>query len=345
MTTVRKAIGFIAAAFLAACSGYAGTQTPTTNVNPATLVTAPGIRPNFARQGIAGPLIRPHCCARQKTLFVSDAFGGSSFTGTVYMFDYVSGKSLGQVAQPPEGFLEVQGGCSDNGGNVYFANTSLSTIDEYAHDGSYVATIQDSGQYPVGCAYDRTTDDLAVSNIRASGGGSGSISIFHDGVLQHTYYLPSGSVYFLAYQDDTGILWLDGSNSSGQFQLYKFFNGIFTPVRITGGSIGFPGGVAWSAKTHAINVGDQATFSSPTIYQISTTGRILGSTVLACDQPSDICDVVEFAIKGPGIVATDAVGLDVALYPYPAGGQPIRQYGPAQGYVQPIGVAISPNVP
>jgi hypothetical protein len=337
----------IAAAAIAGCAG--GNQLPAA---PA------GASSNFVRTGVplvaahratprAGRLvivstIRPHCCARTKTVFVTDAFGGSSYTGAVYAFDFKTAKELGQLSPPPEGWSEVQGACTDRQGNAYFANTAMSTIDEYTHDGTYLATLNDAGQYPADCAYDRSSGNLAVSNVIGTSGGSGSISIFHGGVLQNTYYPPHMSVYFLGYQGGTGTLWLDGFNASGGFQYDEFANGTFTPVPIVGGSIGFPGGVQWSAKTHAMNVGDQDTFSAPTIYQVSPAGKIVGSTVLTCSL-SLACDVVTFAIKGSGIVAADAAYLTASLYPYPAGGAPIRSY--VAPYVQPIGTAISPNVP
>ena len=157
---------------------------------------------------------------------------------------------------------------------MYIVNTEESTIDEYNHSGTYVASLSDPGQFPVGCAYDRSTGNLAVSNIINTSGGPGSISIFSGGVLQNTYFPPNMTrVYFLGYEGGTGTLWLDGSNSSSGFQYDSFSGGTFTPVAITGGTIGFPGTVAWSAKTHSMNVGDQDTFSAPTSTRSPTPAR------------------------------------------------------------------------
>lgn len=308
-----------------------------------TLVTPPIVKPHFHKVPNM-KLVKPNCCAYQKTLFIGDAFGGSSFTGAIYMFDYKSGASLGQVASPPEGFDEVQGGCSDKSGNVYFANTAMSTIDEYNHSGAYVATLSDPGQFPVGCAYDRSTGNLAVSNIVNTSGGPGSISIFSGGVLQNTYFPPNMiRVYFLGYEGGTGTLWLDGEDSSGFFQYDSFIGGTFTPVAITGGTILFPGMVQWSAQTGSMNVGDQDTFSAPTFYQVSDAGAITGSTVTTCAQVSDFCDIVQAVIKGPGIVGPDAILVQANKFAYPGGGAATLNY-PAS-YVQPIGSAVSPNVP
>lgn len=343
------------AVVLAGCTGNGGAGlTPSIGTAPAhataerdlmqTLVVPPGVRPNLQRVVENAPAVKPSCCALQKTVFISDAFGGSLFTGAIYMFDYVKGTFFGQVAAPPEGFSEVQGGCADNNGNVYFANTALSTIDEYSHGGTYVATLTDPGEYPVGCSYDPSTGTLAVSNLINTSGGPGSLSFYVNGTLKNITAVPNVyRVYFLAYEGNTGTLWLDGSNSSGMALLLKFIHGHFKVVVIQGATLGFPGGVAWSAQTRYMNVGDQDAFSSPTIYEINDSGLVKGKVVLQCTQQSGSCDPVQFAIKGPGLVAPDAIGLDAARYAYPAGGAPILEYGPPNGYVQPIGAAISSN--
>jgi hypothetical protein len=338
-----RAITWIAGvAILSGCTGGAMPATASkSSLMQRTSLAPPQVRPIFNRRIVDEPIVAPNCCARQKTLFVSDAFGGSSFTGAIYMFDYVTGAPLGQVATPPEGFLEVQGGCSDDDGNVYFVNTALSSIDEFNHSGTYVATLADPGQYPGACSYDRTTGNLAVSNIIDSSGGPGSISIFHGGVLQHTYYPPNmTTVTSIAYQGSTGTLWLTGANASG-FQFDSFKNGTFKIVGIHGVSIGFGGTLAWSGKTKYLNLGDQDTFSSPTFYEIDDSGNVRGSVVLTCTQTSDICDIVQATIKGPGLVGPDAILLSANRFAYPAGGPPTLNY-PAP-YVQPIGSAVSSN--
>lgn len=308
-----------------------------------TLVTPPIVRTKFHAVS-AVKRVKPNCCAYTKTLFISDAFGGTAFTGSIYMFDFKSGALLGSVAPPPEGFDEVQGGCNDKSGNVYFANTAMSTVDEYNHSGAYVATIADPGEFPVGCSYDRSTGNLAVSNIVDSSGGPGSVSIYHDGVFQNQYFPANmARVFFLGYEAGTGTLWLDGSDSSGFFQYDSFSGGTFTPVPITGGSIGFPGMVQWSALTKTMNVGDQDTFSAPTFYQVSDAGAITGSTVTQCTQPSGFCDIDQAVLKGKGVFGPDAAALQVNKFAYPGGGASELSYDAP--YVEPIGSAVSPDVP
>ena len=359
--SAKYAIGVLAAvALLAGCTGNGGSQlTPSGNgMAPSsqktmganhkvsaseTLITPRNVKPNLSRKVTNEKLMKPNCCALQKTLFVTDAFGGSSFTGAVYAFDYNTGASLGQVAAPPEGFLEVQGACADTSGNVYFANTEMSTIDEYNHSGTFVTALSDPGQFPAGCAYDKASGNLAVSNIITVSGGPGSVSIYNGGVLQNTYTPPNmNKVFFLGYQAKTSTLWLSGLESSSIFEYDSMSpSGSFTNVGVHGASVGFPGMVQWSAATAWMNVADQDTFSAPTIYQVDGSGNVQGSTVTTCTQISDFCDPVQMTIKGPGLVEPDALAVAANRFAYPAGGGPVMNY-PAS-YVEPIGSAVSPN--
>jgi len=305
-----------------------------------TLVTPKSVKPNLQHRVKDVAHVKPNCCALQKTLAVTDAFGGSSFTGAVYLFDYNTGAALGSLAPPPEGWFEVQGACNDKNGNFYFANTAMSTVDEYSHSGTYMATISDPGQYPVGCASDRTTGNLAISNIIDTSGGPGSISIASGGSIVNTYFPSNMSrVYFVGYEGGTGTLWLSGSNSTVGTQVDTFSGGSFSNVPVSG--ILFPGTTTWSAQVKWMVLGDQDTFSAPTFYQVDDSGNIVGSTVTQCTQGSDFCDIVQATVKGPGLVGPDAVLLSANRFAFPGGGAPTLNY-PAP-YSQPIGSAVSPN--
>ncbi len=360
---ISNSITYVAAvsaavALLAGCTGNGGPVTPAgssmapsarhalgTNhtVNPElTLIVPRSVKPDLSKKIRSERVMKPNCCALQKTLFLTDAFGGSSFTGAVYAFDYVTGAFLGQVAAPPEGFLEVQGACSDNNGNVYFANTDSSTIDEYTHSGAFVTALSDPGEFPVGCSYDRSSGVLAVSNIIDTSGGPGSISIFSGGMLQGTFSPPNMSrVYSIGFQGKTSVLWVSGDDSSGIFQYDSCNNGKCVAVGIHGVDIGFPGAVQWSAQTKTMVVGDQDTFSAPAFYWVNDSGNVVGQTVLQCDQQSDFCDIAQAAIKGSGIVGSDAIALTAARYAFSAGGPPILFY--RAPFAQPIGAAVSPD--
>ena len=90
-----------------------------------------------------------------------------------------------------------------------------------------------------------------------------------------------------------------------------------------------------------MNVGDQDTFSAPTIYQVSDTGQITGATVTQCASPSGYCDIVQGFIKGSRLVGPDAVNDSVGIFPYPAGGQPEVVLSGTVG--QTIGSVVSPD--
>ncbi len=311
---------------LAACSGVG-----TTPNAPASSLA--GVPATFARS------VAP-ASARKKTLYVTDAFGGSSFTGAVYSFDYQTAQSLGQLPQPPEGWLEVQGACVDAQGNAYFANTSESTIDKYAQS-VYRSHLSDPGQFPVGCSYDPKSGDLAVANIINVSGGPGSISIYHGKTLLHTYSPPNMfRVYTVGYQGSAGVLWISGSDSSGTTVIDTFANGAFMPVIIKGlgsGTIG--GGLQWSAKTHAMNSAGTTGSQEPVIWRFSSNGKIVGKTVLC----SGSCSAGNFFIEGPNVATVNAVAPDVSLFDYPQGGSPTKTYDAA--YVQPIAVVVTPADP
>ena len=326
--SVKRCAGIFAAAMLfAGCSSGGPQLSPSGNAAaPASyLVSLPSAGPPMHSNPAQHP-ISPNCCAYAKTLFVTETLGGSSFTGGVALFTYPNGAYLGQLPAPPEGWSEPQGECVDNRGNVYIANTSRSTIDEYSHGGTFIQSLTDAGQYPVSCAFDRTSGNLAVANVISVSGGPGSISTYHAGALQNTFPVPNMfRVYFVGYAGGTGTLWLDGSDSSGVFRYDSFSGGTFTPVPISGGTIGSPGSVQWSALTKSMNVGDQATFAHPTIYRVSPTGRITGSTVLKCPIASG-CIAIGYFIKGANVLVPGSTASSgaVLVYPYPAGGDPSK---------------------
>ncbi len=345
--SIKRTLVFCAVSVLfAGCAGGGSPFSP--NANPAnvdlsrTLLTPRVVNP-APRNVPSVYRIRPNCCAYSKTLFVTDAFGGSSFTGAVYAFDYPSGTLLGTLPAPPEGWSEVQGACVDKSGNAYFANTALSTIDEYSHSGTFIATLSDPNQFPVSCAFDRSTGNLAVSNIIDTSGGPGSITIYNAGVLQNTYYPPNMSrVYSSGYEAGTGTLWLSGSNSGSLSVFDTFAGGVFTPFTIQGGSFQVGGGFQWSALTKSMNAGGATGSNQTALLHVSPSMKVVGATVLHCGR--SFCPVVEYFIKGPRVTIIDARDLDVLMFDYPAGGHPIKKIAGAP-FVQPIGVVVSPNVP
>jgi hypothetical protein len=250
------------------------------------------------------------------------------------MFGFPSNKYIGQVAAPPEGFGLPEGMCSDDKGDVYVPNGGEFTIDEFAHDGTFIRSLSDTGEYTISCAFDRSSGDLAVSSETNVENGPGSIQIYAKASGSPTTYTSSSFArfFFLGYMGKTGVLYLDGQNNSNQFAYGCFIKGKIKPIAITGKTIKYPGTVAYSAKTHSMNVGDQL---AAVLYQISPTGKVTGSTPLAGST-----DILVGTIKGSRFIAPDSGSGVVRIYPYPGGGNP--QSTISKHLSDPVGSAVSP---
>jgi hypothetical protein len=279
---------------------------------PSALRERPDRTKSRMKPGTSGPL-----------LYVSD-----SGTDDVDVYSYPSGSPVGTLT----GFDQPQGECVDAVGDVWITNTNQSQLLEYAYGGtSPIATLSDPGQYPVGCAVDSTTGNLAVSNIISTSDGAGSLSIYLNaqGTPTNITSANFAEVYFVGY-DASGNLFLDGTNPGGTFQFGEVAaNGnSITPITLSGGSIQFPGGVQADSAGN-IAIGDQ---DGGVIYQ-TTNGAITGSTPLTGSS-----DVVQYFIDGSTVVGPDAGNANVELYSYPAGGSPTQTIG---GLSEPIGSAVS----
>jgi hypothetical protein len=247
---------------------------------------------------------------RRSLLYISD---GSTYD--VYVYSYPGGKLVGTLT----GFTEPAGECADKAGHVFITSSTFygtGTIFEYAHGGTQpIQTLNDPAGNPRGCSVDRTTGNLAVSNFASLSGG-GSVSIYTNAQGTPTTYTDSAFyVYFFCGYDSSGNLFVDGRNSSSQFQFAELPKGQSTFTNISlNQNIGYPGGVQWHGKYVA--VGDQ---DANVIYQFSvgaSTGTKVGSTTL-----DGAGDVVQFWIQGTRVIGPDSEKSNVAFWPYPAGGQ------------------------
>jgi hypothetical protein len=288
--------------------------------------------------------VRTHAMTRSgvpNLLYVSDVLGGSNFKGAVQVYDYPSGSYVGQLSPPPEGFLNPQGECVDNSGDVFIANTGATTIDEYAHNGTFVQALSDPGQYPVACAFDPTSGNLSVANILDRSNGSGNVAVYAGAAGTATIYpVPNMyRVYSVGYAGTSGTLYLDGSDSAGRFHYDSLLGTTFKTIKISGATFAFPAGVQWSGKTKSMNIA-----AAPTIYQIAPSGKITNSTVLTCSGSSGGCNFFQYFIKGGVVVCADPTNDDVALFNYPAGGDPIAVISGDSTLIEPIGVAVSLSV-
>lgn len=232
------------------------------------------------------------------------------------------------------GLVEPQGECVDAAGHVWVADTASKRLYEYAHwGGALLATLRDPGGYPVTCAVNISSGELAVGNIDNAGHPGGSIAVYAKAKGKPVIYRAPGfaHVYFVGYAP-SGALFFDGLDRKQRFAFAKFVNRRFTPMAISGATINFPGQVQYADKS--LTVADQlGSGGTSVVYQITATGRITGTTGLL-----QSTDCVDTYIEGNSIICPD-VGTGTAfVYAYPDGGNPTAQIS---GFNQVEGAVIS----
>jgi hypothetical protein len=304
-----------ALAMLTACND-AGTSLAPPNSQPGNLIG------HVLLPGSNATAVRPDRHASWMDLDAKKSillYGAAFSTNDVDVYTYPKGKLVGTLT----GFNEPQGECVDHAGNVFVANTGTSQIIEYAHGGtSPIATLNDPNQYPVSCSVDPSTGDLGVTNILSTSGGPGSVSIYKKARGTPKTYSDSNfaRMDFLGY-DNSGNLFVDGSNSSASFRYAELPKGSKTFIDITlEKTIGFPGDIQYDGTYTAI--GDQG---NANVYQTSG-GTVVGTTTLGGAQ-----QVGTFFILGDKILCPESCNGDVAIYAYPAGGAPIKTLKLADG--------------
>lgn len=354
----------VSAAILAGCS--AGSQSPLAPSGPLTESAArSGWNGRRAGHGLstlaaaASPVpavrhaarkIRPQVFPVGASLWISDAAANE-----VQVYNYpIPSPSATPVATllgftPSIPFVQPQGECIDNNHHVFVTSTANSVIYEFDHNGTGIGIIGDPGEYPVGCAWDRTTGNLAVSNIFTTSGGPGSISLYAPpyGAPTVINNAAFGSVYFLAYRPN-GVLFADGFNPSSVFALWRLApptgSGVTTISTPAGCLVGlgapclsYPGGVQYDGSH--MTVGDQL---AGTINRFLGTGAWVGPVIALAGASS--CDVVQYFIGSqwdpvaPGKMTGPEAGCSAAqIFSYTAG----AQQAVGNGLIQPIGSAVS----
>lgn len=273
------------------------------------------------------------------------------YTNVVRVYSYPAGKLVGSLTTD---IYVPDGVCVDKQNDVWIVNNAEASggaqVVEYKHGGTKpLATLEDRLEYSETCSVDPTTGNLAVTNYGDYANGPGSVSIYTHAKGNPKMYFDSdlNPVYFCGY-DPKGNLYVDGLNTKGYFQLAEMPKGkkSFTNIKLTGGTIYFPGQVQWDGKHLA--VGDQdagntiSGYTYSAIYQTTGAGgKIVGETPL-----DDSLDVAGFWVQGDTVVAPNAPELasqnggNVYFYKYPGGGKPIKNL--KNGFSNPLGLAISP---
>ncbi len=264
----------------------------------------------------------------------------SSQNFDVYVYTYPELKLAGKLT----GFIQPQGECTDKKGNVWITSTGSEQIFQFPHGGkSPIATLIDPLGYPVGCAVDSKTGDVAVANI-FDFSGDGELLIYKGGRgTPVPYFNPEQSGYYFDGYDAAGDLYVSGTARDGAYALSVLAHGKHTlaSVALQGGTINYPGSV--QAIGSSLVLGDQEcgkTMSS-CFYQASISGRnarITRKTTL-----DGACDVAQGWIQNGKLAGGDYDDCGrnrsgAYLWPFPGGGTPAHG---VTGVAKPIGTTIS----
>lgn len=268
-------------------------------------------------------------------LYVSDVG-----TFTVHVYTYPALKPAGKLT----GFNEPQGLCADSAGNVWVTNTNVYQVREYAHGGTTpIATLHDDFGYPVGCAVDPSSGNLAVTNLQNFSGAAIVLLYKHARGTPAVYSNKDIAYYYFAGYDGSGNLYVSGQTSQHGFALGVLARGAksISGVAVSGGTIYFPGTVAWNGSN--LVLGDQRCKNSASscLYRLTVSGKtahVVGSTPLG-----GACDVAQAWVGASRVAAGEYQSCShgpsgAALWRYPAGGKPAAQ---VTGLLQPVGAVVS----
>jgi hypothetical protein len=268
-------------------------------------------------------------------LYVSDA---GTYDVNVYTLPAL--KHVGTLA----GFNDPQGECSDAAGNVWITNTKITEIFEFRHGGKNpIKILGDPTGYPVSCAVDTANGNLAVTNI-FDFSGSGDVLIYRKGGgTPSPFSNPNMSEYYFAAFDSKSDLYVSGQTANGTYVLSVLPRGKakMSTVTIKGGTIYFPGTVAWIGSSLVLGDQECGHKKRSCLYEASvsgTTATITGMTPLA-----GACDVAQVQLTNGQIAGGDYQhcrrgASSVDLWPFPKGGLPSKKVTDVK---MPAGAAIS----
>jgi hypothetical protein len=271
--------------------------------------------------------------ASGKQLWISD------FTlGDVYVFSLPALRPVLTLT----GFDGPQGMCSDASGDVFVTNTYTYQVLEYNHSGNQINALNiPNNGWPVGCAWDRTTGNVAVMIIENDyGSTAGEIWVYPGGSGTPTAYTdpdPNVFSYFSAGYDGKGNLYFDAQNYEYTLttvgRLAKNANSAST-ITIAGGTIYSGGAVQWipnsvGAGQAYLMVGDDecsGTYLPETTcvryVTLSGSGKLTGTiastTNLENSQGVPACDVLQAVRSGNKLYGGDYESPPIynPYYPY-----------------------------
>lgn len=263
-------------------------------------------------------------------------------TNDIYVYTYPRLALVGTLA----GFFShPQGECADKAGDVWIASTNRQQLLEFAHGGlDPIATLKETGYFPVGCSVSPTSGDLAVVNLKSNYGGPGSISIFKNASGNPTVFAYPDDIYLVYFDgyDSHGNLFFDGFDDSLTFQIAEIKDSNVTGLTLSGATINFPGAVV--ARGQSVNVEEQ---ESPTggsvMYQTTLSGTTLTVNAAAQFQNANDCAGTSLFGGKKSLKAicpnNDGSASTVNVYKYSRGGMPTKSVTTPSS---PVGSVVSP---
>jgi hypothetical protein len=250
------------------------------------------------------------------------------------------------------GQLQSVGGyglCADSSGNVFIPsyNNGTAAIYEYAHGGtSPVAELNEpSSSFPVGCAIDPTTGNLAVTN---DGGSSarctGPIDIFPAAQAPPTVVCTNGvfdqSLVGYCGYDDIGDLFVDGEYGNFKFAFAELHGGssALEPVALRQ-RFRRAEQVQWDGKHMTIEEG-----VFPKIYELKITGttaKVVATTSFTLPHNA----AQSWIQRQKVFLAFGTLGgaSKVGFWKYPAGGDPMGYKTKVAHELAGITLSIAPS--
>ncbi len=247
----------------------------------------------------------------RELLYVTDGVADA-----VDMYHLPSGKLFGSLT----GLEGAPGGACSDGPRVAITMPDESNVLLYNAGATRpLKALSDAGAYPASCSIDKTTRNVAVSNIISTSDGEGSVAVYaHSAGIPTAFTCAVLSRYYFLGYDNKGNLFVDGENSDGAFGFCELPHGSTSMKSISlNQSIGFPGQVQYDGTY--VTVEDQ---DSDTIYRFAisgSSGTEKGSVVLG-----GVSDAAGSWIEN-GKVYSGSAGSEagVHVWAYPAGGEPI----------------------
>lgn len=325
----------LAAAFLAGCNGgtFPSEMPPAARLAPASSM----------RADLRSSWISPEIAHSSQLLFESDI--GMSEVDVYSLPDLKLEARL-------SGFKEPTGECSDARGNVWIANTYKDEMFEYSHVAKRIATIENAGPNPQGCAVDSRTGELAVLQFSAAGyTGPGEVWVYSKPSAKPRILRNRDMLYYeYGVYDSADRLWVDGLGTFGPI-LSKCGPSRCTTMVLHGGSIFSIASLVWDSANSTLVAFDSYCHDGPNLcsYPVSEHGTIGSPTLYLSYASKEFCTVAQTALTTVGkrsyVVGGDSEyscsgykNSTVDVWSYPAGG-PARLY--RHHVVYPYGAAVS----